>query len=63
VNEEIVGNQVKKPYTKPALTEIKLAGEEAVLAACKGNGTTSAQLSTKCYFLDAGNACRVIGKS
>jgi hypothetical protein len=63
MNEDIEGKPRKKPYVKPALTEIKLAGEEAVLAACKGNGTTSAQLSTKCYVLDTGNPCRVIGKS
>jgi hypothetical protein len=63
VNEETEGKPRKKPYVKPAVTEIKLAPEETRLAACKGNNITTAQGTTKCYFLSAQNPCRVVATS
>jgi hypothetical protein len=38
----------KKPYTKPALTRIRLQAEEAVLGACKASATGSGMSPSAC---------------
>lgn len=42
---EIAAKQVKKAYIKPAISQIQLVAEEAVLALCKwGDGAVSRAL-------------------
>ncbi len=57
---ETNGGSPRKPYVKPALTEIKLVPEEAALAGCKYTNISGPGYTGKCQFLGSGSACSAI---
>jgi hypothetical protein len=61
MSEETDGKSAKKPYVKPALTEIKLVPGESALAGCKYNGMAGPNQAAvlKCQAL-FGDACRTV---
>jgi hypothetical protein len=62
---ETNGKSSKKPYVKPALTEIKLVAGETVLAGCKINNTAGPGYAAwaKCRNVISGVTCQVITNS
>ena len=43
ISTEQSADQIRKTYTKPVLSIVRLAAEEAVLANCKNNGGVGAR--------------------
>ena len=56
-------NNIRQPYRKPQIEEVKMIAEEAVLVNCKVGSTTSGPGGWKgmCSNPGGGQACNILG--